>query len=91
MTTKQVDLYVKLRNKLKKRGISNLPTALKVHEFNNQKTFMLLKSLNKQIGFIYSWESSPIFREICYNKYGPDFSPYKHAEKEINEVLEYAK
>lgn len=89
MTVKQIDLYVKLRNRLRSRGIKNIPTALKVHEFNNQKTFMLIKVLSEEIKNMDAWEGSRSFRQVCFDKYGSNFSIHQKAEEEIKKVLKY--
>jgi len=89
MTVKQIDLYVKLRNRLKARGIKNIPTALKVHEFNSQKSFMLIKVLSEEIKNMDAWEHSRSFREVCFNKHGSNFSIHKQVEDEIDKVLNY--
>lgn len=89
MTVKQVDLYVKLRNRLRSRGIKTVPTARKVHEFSNQKSFMLIKVLSEEIKNMDAWEHSSSFRQVCFNKHGSDFSMHRAVEEEIKNVLEY--
>ena len=91
MTDKQVELYTKLRNRLRSRGIKNIPTALKVREFNNQKSFMLIKVLTEEIKNMDAWEYSHSFREVCFNKHGSNFNIYKSVEDEIRNVLNYSK
>jgi hypothetical protein len=90
MTTKQIDLYLKLRNRLRSRGIKNIPTALKIHEISNQKGFMIIKVLSEEIKNMDAWEHSKSFRQVCFNKHGSDFNIYKTVENEIKKVLEYA-
>lgn len=89
MTENQVTLYKKLRRKLLDRGIKNIPTALKVQSFENQKVFMLIKVLSEEIKNMDAWEYSPSFRQVCFNKHGSDFNIYAKVENEIKNVLEY--
>lgn len=90
MTIKQIDLYFKLRRKLKRYKIKNIPTALKVHEIDNQKGFMILKVLQEEIKNLEAWEFSSSFRNSCFDKYGSDFNIISKVEEEINNVLIYA-
>ena len=89
MTAKQVELYKKLRRRLNNRGIKNIPTALKVQNFGNQKSFMLIKVLVEEIKNMDAWEYSHSFRQVCFNKHGHDFNIYSKVETEIKNVLEY--
>lgn len=89
MTENQVTLYKKLRRKLSYRGIKNIPTALKVQSFENQKAFMLIKVLSEEIKNMDAWENSFSFRQTCFNKYGSDFNIYVKVENEIKNILEY--
>jgi hypothetical protein len=89
MTAKQIELYKKLRRRLNDRGIKNIPTALKVQNFGNQKSYMLIKVLSEEVKNMNAWEYSPSFREVCFNKHGSDFNIYAKVEAEIKNVLEY--
>lgn len=89
MTVKQIDLYNNLRSRLRTRGIKNIPTALKVHELNNQRTFMLIKVLSESIQNMDAWEHSGSFRQVCFEKYGGNFSIYQKVEEEIEKVIKY--
>ncbi len=89
MTPKQIDLYVKLRRRLMSKGIKKIPTALKVHELDNQKSFMLIKVLSEEIKNMDAWEGSQSFRQVCFEKHGSNFNIYKTVEDEIKKVLEY--
>jgi hypothetical protein len=91
MTEKQSDLYKKLRSRLIARGIKNVPTVLKVSCFSNQKIFMVIKVLSEEIKNLDSWEHYSWFRQACFEKHGSDFDMIKFTEKEISNVLEYAK
>lgn len=90
MTANQIELYKKLRRKLRDRGIKNIPTALKVQNLGNQKAFMLIKVLTEEIKNMDAWEYSHSFRQVCFNKYGSDFNIYSKVETEIRNVIEYA-
>jgi len=89
MTVKQITLYNKLRNRLRYRGIKNVPTARKVYELDNQKSFMLIKVLSEEIKNMNAWDSSPAFRQVCFNRCGPNFSMHQAVEQEIRNILEY--
>lgn len=72
------------------RGIKNIPTAAKVSSLDNQKSFMIMNVLLEEIKNLDAWENSSAFRQVCFDKYGPDYSPIKNVEEEIKKVLEYA-
>jgi hypothetical protein len=90
MTINQVELYKKLRRKLRDRGIKNIPTGLKVQNLGNQKAFMLIKVLSEEIKNMDAWEHSHSFRQACFDKHGSGFNIYSKVEAEIKNVLDYA-
>jgi len=93
MTDSQEEFYIKLRRKLRNRGIKEVPTLNKVKKFSvsNQKVFMLIKVLSEEVKNMDAWEHSSAFRQNCFNKYGVNFNILKQAEKEIENVLKYVK
>lgn len=83
MTSAQIELYKKLKNKLYNRGyvIPSLNNSIK--EIKNPEAFILIKDLTDNLKNIDAWENDYNYREECYLTFG---SSYNHRSQTIKEL-----